>query len=749
MSINQEPKLVVILRWFIYAAAFVPLIIFSDYISPFHFGKVVVFRSLVELMAVIYILLVWKDRSYFPKINAIGLSFLSFALAFSVTTFTSIIPYSSLWGSLERMGGLVTFWHYFVYFIILTAVFRDEKDWMNLFKIMIGVGVLSAIYGFGQRTEIEFFVGSGGRLRIFGTIGNPALFAGYQIVCLFTALMMFFRSGNTSGWKTYYGLSFATMTVAVLMTAVRGSVLAIGIGFLVFALLYSSAYRSKKAKKLLLALVALLVVFVSLAMFLKNTDFVQNSGYLKRVTNFSLNDYTVQTRFWAWQAGFKGWKESFKTIVFGWGPENFNIPFSKHFNPKFFRGPGSETLFDRAHNMFVEVLVTMGLLGFLAYVSIFIVAIKNLWKKLNASKDEILYGVSLISLLIAYAIHNSFIFDTSANFLVFFSVLGFISFISWPKTQQTNKPSHKLKVNQGLWSLTAIALFVGVIIMIYYVNVQPSKANYTTTRAIVAGWANDFPGAMAKYEEAVSYNVPGKYEIRNRFAQYVLEKTGSGKLTPEYIDAIHKAITEVNKNVEENKVDYLPYLYIARLYIILGKDDPNSEYNDKSLEYSLKALDLAPDFVRTYYEIAQAYLNKKDLDNAAKYFKRATELNPEVGVSNWYWGIVEIERGNTNLGLEIVEKVINSEVYSPSPNDIGRLADIYIKKNDFGKVVWAYEMLVKSSPDNAQYKATLAVAYARIGKIDKAVEQAHEAAKLDPKFESEARSFVQQMGQQW
>ncbi len=731
----------------VYAAAFVPLIIFNDYISPFHFGKVVIFRSIVEAMVVLYLLLIWKEPAYRPRMTTISWAFLFFTAAFSITTFTSVIPYSSFWGSLERMGGLFTFWHYFVYFIILTSVFRTEKDWLNLFKVVIGVGVLSAFYGFGQRTNISFFVGSGGRDRIFGTIGNPALFAGYQILCAFLSLTLFFRE-NSSGWKKFYAGSFATMILAVFMTAVRGSIVGVGLGFLAFALLYTSAYRSKKAKKALLGLIGVLFLFVILALLLKDTSLVQNSGYLRRVTDFSPTNITVQTRIWAWEAGFKGWKENFKTMVFGWGPENFNIPFSKYFNPKFFRGPGSETLFDRAHNMFVEITVTMGLLGILSYLWIFISSFRVLWKKIH-DKETMIYGIGLIPLLIAYIIHNCFIFDTSANFLVFFTILGFISFLSLPKVHLDHKHHARPKVNQVLWVLTAIALVVGAIYMIYSVNVRQSQANYTSTRGIIAGWANDFPGAIAKYEEAVSYNVPGKYEIRHRFAQYVLEKTNSGKLTPEYVDAINKALVETKKNIEENKVDYLPYLYTSRLYIILGKDDPSSPYNDTALEYSLKALDLAPEFVRTYYEIGQAYLNKKDLDNASKYFKRAAELNPEVGLSYWYWGVVEIERGNTALGLEIVEKIISNGTYIPSSNDIGRLADLYMKQGNYSKIAWAYELLVKSSPENAQYRASLAVAYAKIGKVDEAVEQAREAARLDPKFETEAQSFIQSLGRQW
>ena len=742
----REPALAKIIRYFIYAVAFVPLIIFKDYISPFHFGKVVIFRSIVEVMIALFILLVWRDRSYLPKINTIGWAFLSFALAFSIATITSVIPYLSFWGSLERMGGVFTFWHYFAYFIILTSIFRKESDWINLFRLVIIIGVASAFYGFGQKTDWSWVVGSGGRSRIFGTIGNAALFAGYQIICAFLGLMLFFRKDNSLNWRMFYGSSSLIIFIAAFMTAVRGSLLAIGVGVLSFALLYSAAYRSKKARKVLLGLVAFFLLFVVSSLLMKDTSLVQSSGYLRRVTDFSLNNYTIQTRFWAWQAGINGWNETPKTILFGWGPENFNVPFSKYFNPKFFQGPGSETLFDRAHNMFVEILVTMGLLGLLAYLGIFASSFRVLWKKIH-ERETVLYGVGLIPLLIAYAIHNSFIFDTSANFIVFFTILGFISQLNQARPFEAKSAevrSHK--INKTAWSFSAIILLILSAITVYQINILSAVANYTTTRAIVAGWSKDFAGAIAKYKEALAYDTPGKYEYRNRLAQHVLEQTASGPISPEELEAIKFAISEEKKNIEENEMDYLPYLYAARLYVTLGKGDPVSEYNDQALELSLQALKISPTFVRAYYELGQAYLNKRDLGKAAEVFKKATELNPEVGLSAWYWGVVEMERGNTNLGLDIIEKTLSAKLYAPAEGDLAKLVNVYFEKGDFSKLVWIYEMLIKANPTNPQYRASLAVAYSRIGRLDDAAIQAKKAAELDPKFETEAKAFLQSIG---
>lgn len=756
----KERLLAKILKYFIYITAFVPLIIFSQFISPFHFGKVVVFRSLVEIMAVFYFILILKDRSYLPSRHPLLIIFALFTLVFGVSTSISVNPYLSFWGSLERMGGLWSFIHYLVYFIILISVFKTREDWLRLFKLAIFVGVLSAFYGFGQKTDIKFFIGSGQRARIFGTIGNAALFAGYQIVILFLALSLALSSPRpelgTKAWvpakyKGYLYTAALINTIAIFMTAVRGSILGVSVGFLLFAFLYTISSHSHTAKKILLSLIGLAVIFVGFAFAFKNSNFVKSSGYLTRLTDFSFQTLTVQTRFWAWRAGLTGWAETPKTILFGWGPENFNVPFSKHFNPKFFRGIGSETLFDRAHNQFVEILVTMGALAFLLYVAMFVFTCHLLWKRLVKTGSERAIGIGLISLIVAYIIHNSFIFDTSANFLVFFMVFGFITWLtratSSHKDTKDTRQAHNHKLTIGQQTLMLI-LLAGAIYLIYKTNILQSKANYATTRAITRSWAGDFNGALAKYKEALAYNIPGKYEFRHRYAQWVLEYTSGKKIGDKERTALEYAIEQVQKNVDENQQDYLPYLYISRSHITLGKENPKSPHNDEALKNSLKALEISPSFVRAYYEVAQAYLNKKDYVNTIKYFNRAAELNPDVGLTFWYLGATLIETGDIENGLKAVSRAADLG-YKFSESDILRLINLYIKIGDFNKIAALFEQLVSIKSNNPQYRASLAAAYVKIGKIDQAVEQARAAAKIDKSFEAEAKKFVESLGRQF
>jgi tetratricopeptide (TPR) repeat protein/O-antigen ligase len=755
----QEPSLARWLRWLVYASAAIPLIIFSQHLSPFHFGKVVVLRSLVEIMIPMYVLLIWQDRRYMPKSHPITWGLLAFTAAFTLTTITSVAPTQSFWGTLERMGGLWTFYHYIVFYLIAVSVMRARKDWQLLFDLMIAAGILSAIYGFLQRTNLSFIIGSGGRERIFGTIGNPALFAGYEIIIGYLALTLAFLSSTVGLRRRLYMTAGVIMLIAAAMPAVRGSLLAMVIATVLAALLYTSYYRSRKARFALLGMIGAVLVFFALALSLRGTpwgtSFIQHSSYLNRVTDFSPQTTTVQTRFWAWSAGFKGWSETPRTVLVGWGPENFNVPFSKYFNPKFFTGPGAETFFDRAHNMFVEVLTTMGLVGEVAYLSIFVALAMTLIRLIKKEGDTRLFAIGMSALAVAYVIHNTFIFDTSANFLAFFTVLAFVTHVSWrgiDAVPERSTAKASSIVPSALQMSTVGVIAVVMLVVIYATNIESSRANYALTRGIVAGWSGDFYSAVAKYREAIDADTFGRYEFRHRYVQYLLEVSGSNdiKKVPEFDQLVRSAIDDLKHNIDENPQDYLPYLYASRLYLTLGRDDSKSPDNQTALEYSRKALEISPTFVRTWYEVAQAYMNMKQYDQAFSAFEMAAELNPNVGLSYWYMAAVKYQQKQNKEALHYIDLAFQHD-YTPTEADSLKLVNLYVEAGDLKNVVKVYETLTKNYPTKAQYWASLAVAYAQSNRIQDAIDAVRTAISLNPndaEFVAQANAFLHQLGAQ-
>jgi tetratricopeptide (TPR) repeat protein len=744
-SMNLSQVYVKILRWGIFVSLFLPLVIFSQYLSPFHFGKMVVFRTLVEIMAVFYILLILVDARYRPKWTYLLITFSIFTGLYILTAIIGVNFYRSLWGTLERMGGIFSFLHFWVYFIILTSIIRIKEDWQRIFKISVFVGFLSILFAYGQRLQLgKFFVGWQHGERVIGTIGNPALFAGYLLFIFYLALLFLLKKKTPTKEKGFFVSVLIFGVPVLLMTAVRGAILSF-FGSLFLLALFFIFTSKKKVRIYLLIAVVIFSVLATGAWLSREESWVKSISWLDRLTSISMSTATVQTRLWSWNSAIQAWKEK---PVFGWGPENFSVLHMKYFDPRHFTHIGSETIWDRAHNVLLNALATMGVIGLLSYLSIFGVIFYILIKKFKRKKlGRVSFGV-LSVMLIAYLGQNLFIFDTFANYFMFFLVLGYINHLSLKKPSFAKATEGKEERRPSIF-LIAI-LLVLAIILAYQTNIKPAQANFACTRAILAGGGGNAQEALDKYQEALNYQSPqGSYEIRHKLATFLIRFTENQRQKNKDFDPslLYYAIKGVGKNIEKYPLDTIPYLYVGRMYILLIHKEP--EIAGEQAEMSIrKALELNRNNPRIWYELGQAQLSQGKNQESYQSFKKAAELNPRVAISWWFLGVTAYQVENYKEAVENIEKAIELgyNAYKNSISDLMRLVNIYEKVGNYQKVIEFYKLAIEERPEDAQLYASLAATYARMGSYDKAVETALKAAEIDPQFRDEAEKFIESLG---
>lgn len=730
-----------ILRWGIFISLFLPLVIFSQYLSPFHFGKVVIFRILVEIMAVFYISLIIADKNYRPKwtMILIGVSIFTFLYFFSGLVGNNF--YSSFWGTIERMGGIFNFLHYWVYFIILVSIIKTKIDWDKILKISVGVGFLSILFAYGQRLKLgNFFVGWQHGERVIGTIGNPALFAGYLLFILYLAILFLSRKTTPSTEKGLFAAVLILGVPVLLMTAVRGAIISFFGSLLLLALFFLFSQKSRRAKIFLLVAVLIFVIFSIVVWLGRNENWVKNNNLLQRITDISLESSTIQTRLWSWESAINGWKEK---PIFGWGPENFTFLHMKYFDSRHFTGLGSETIWDRAHNIIIEMLSTMGIVGLLSYIfiffSVFYILIKKFKQKQILDSD---FGI-IMAMLIAYIGQNLFIFDTFANYLLFFLILGYINRL------HLEDEVYQVPKKEPSVFLTAI-LLIFAIILIFQTGIKPVKANYACTRAILVGQKGEANNAFQYYKKALSYDSPQiNYDITHKLATFAIQLIEAQKKNKKTIDVslAHYAIEAVKKNIERFPLDTTPYLYVGRMYILLIDEEADTA-GKLAEEFIGKALNLNKKNPRIWYELGQAQLSLDKYEEAYTSFNEALNLNPQVALSYWFLGMTAFETGQYNSSryqeaVQLVEKAIAMGYdYKSSINDLMRLVQIYNKVGNYSKIVEVYKIAILKQPNNAQIHASLATAYAKIGDYENAKKEALKSAEIDPDFKSDAEKFI-------
>src|SRR3989339_157097 len=277
------------------AAMFLPLVFWRDTFSPFHFTKVMLFRLLVEILFLLWVVLALADKRFRPKVNLIFVLVNVWFLAYLITGLLGVDFARSFWGTLERVDGFILQLHFWMFFIVLVSVFRSKEDWLKLLRLSIVASFFSSLYALGQKADISFFLGAG-RERGFGTLGNPALFAGYTLFNFFWALYFILKKDTDSAWRKILIFMAALQFVTIFMTAVRGAIIALLFGLALLSGFYVFLSRNKKLRLAALGVLALIVVASFSFYFARNTEVIQNNAFLKRVTDISLSAQTVQTR---------------------------------------------------------------------------------------------------------------------------------------------------------------------------------------------------------------------------------------------------------------------------------------------------------------------------------------------------------------------------------------------------------------------------------------------------------------------
>ena len=751
---NLSKAYFIIIRGCIYVIIFLPLLIWGNFLFPFQFFKVIVFRILVEIMLVIFILLILSDARWRPRWNFLATALSIFVGLYFLSSLAGINFYKSFWGSLERMGGFYTFLHYFIFFIISVSIFKKKEDWLNLLKLSIIAGFFSALYAFGQKIGLDVL--ESGRLRVVGTIGNPALFAGYMIFNSFFALLFFLQVNISKKSRIFWGLAFLMCALALFLTAVRGSILGFIFGLIVFFSLYSLLFKKGFLRKTVIV-AGLIVIIASLGIwFSQDTCFIQGNPYLRRLTDISLKTETLQTRFWAWQAAWHEWQKRF---WLGWGPENFDILYAKHFNPLFFKGPGTEVLWDRPHNVFLEIGVTMGVFALLAYFSLFVIVFYFCFKRYReVSRFESLEHLLLIGLptiLGIYLIHSFFIFDVFSTFLSFFLVLGCIQFffISQKEKIVISKKFHKKSNSFLIIFLISIATLV-----IYCSNLKPLLANRTAAKAKAATQVDQLDTSLNLYQKVLDYNTFVNFEARKELAESIINIALNKNQQPENLkQAFDLSAREIKKNIDENPLDPVSYLYLGRLYNVSKINLASPVISlDEIQVYLKKAIRLSPTRQQIYYELGHAMLFEKDYQQAISFYQKALGLNPKVAISSWYLGVAYAEEGDLETGISLIEKAIEMDfLYYKNFDTIMKLVEIYNKAEKYKRVEEFYQgalSYIRKHPDQfspsqkAQVYASLAATYKVLGNGEKAIFYAQKAAETDPKgFSQEASEFIKSL----
>ncbi len=707
-----------IIRWGTYLILFTPLVISRSSFFPFVTPKTIYFRVLAEIIFAAFLILAIYFPQYRPKFNVLSVSIFIFVGVIILTSFLGINFERSFWSTYERMTGIFTFFHLLAFFVILSSVFKKREDWDKILSVSIIVGVLLCLY----------VLTAGGReisSRGGGTIGNTSFMAAYLLFDIFFALILFFGK-KTSGWRTFSGLSLFLLISVLLTSTARGAIISFLGGMVLFLLGYLVLSEKKQLKKTGIFLL-LFLVFLGVILLIYQPSFVRNT------IKTTLRE--MKSRFVVWE---KAWKGFLERPIFGWGPENFNVVFTKFFNSCIFLSEyGGEIWFDRAHNIILDTLVTTGIVGLLSYLLIFAVSIFGLLRVYLKEKEDIFSFLGMMVLFIVYFFQNLLVFDMISSYTVFFLSLGFVSFLIEKEETSSVQFSEK-PFNSFLISLILIL----TCLLLYFGNIQPANSAVNTVKVILPSY--NLEEVMGFFKKSLNTFME-RYEVREQFSLRVYKAGFEQKESEEILSsAFELAEEQMEESIRKNPLDFRPHLFFGKLYFSDYYFSHNEEkliLAEKILE---KAIELSPTNQQGYWYLGEVKRAEDEHQAALDLFEKAIDLEPRLGRSHWYLSVLYKMKGEYEKALEKTKDAQAAGYnWKRNLNELKSVAEIYDILGDDLSLVALYEEALQIYPQEAELWANLAASYANLGEIDKAKEAAKKVIEINPDLAPGVKQFLE------
>ncbi len=765
--------------------AITPFLMTKSLYFPYVSGKVYVFRLLVMLAFFFWVWLMLKEKEH-PSTslgtsrpnfkNLLVIAVILFFLAQVLVSFFGVDSALSFFSTIERGDGVLQYGFWVLYFLMLISVLRSKKDWQIFLGAFLMIAFLISLYSWFNYQK---------QSNLYGIFGNPAYLGSFLIFAIgFTAIIFQERTSHYSakagdtgqarldsarqarrvslGKKhfPYFNLIFFPLILffilTLIFTQIRGAYAGLAGGLGLFILL-TILFLRKEKKKLIICLILFSIIgliSVGLIFAYKESQFVKNYRILRRIAEVSQPWETpsVKLRILTWQIAVKSFQDK---PIFGWGPENFQSAFNKHYN---YQIGLEQPWFDRTHNQPLEILATGGIVLFSFYLFWLGVVIYLIFK---ISREKKTLSFILISIFLAYFLQGLFLFDILPTYLGLFPFLGFLVFqynsiyrvkkeepfdalrqSSGQAAQGKQKKKNNFNNRTPLYILIPTACLV--LFVIYTTSFIPYRANALALKCYAYTENGIYRGIKSLLEQSYAIKSPYTFwEVRKRtgwqFAN-IFEYSLNSITNPDDVrslEEIYDFITpELERFVENKPYDPQIYYVLGRMYRLgfekLGKEDLDKAENvlKKSLNYSQYRIEYFNELARVL--ILQGKFEEAE-DLIRDYTKRIGSDYPFSYVTLGHLYFVE-EKYDLAMPEYQKAKEKGYEFWRNS-EEYNRYLLTAEKLGDYQKIVEICQEYLENRGPNADTFFNLAIAYRELKDFQKAEEFFLKALEINSELE--------------
>jgi O-antigen ligase len=643
------------------ASLLTPLLAFPEtFHYPFVVPKVVFFRTVVLLLVGVYSWqLLFDPARHRPRATVVSCALLAYWVSLLTATLFSVDLHRSLWDTHERMLGLFTLTHYFLFFLVLSRGALRWEQWRALFRWFLLVGSVVVAVGLWQHlVDPEFLLNNGP--RVVATLGNANYLSHFGLFLLGLGALLAVTETRVA-WKLWGGAGSALGGLGILLGQSRAALGALAAGTLCVAILGSSRVRRGSATRLALwSLLGTLGLLAGLAIVFRGHEVVRALPGIGRFAELGLA-HTLRGRIWGMSVVL--WREH---PLVGWGLNTFSVAFNRHHPAEALRYGWAETWHDSMHNFYLETLVTSGVLGLAAVAAVYGALLWSVWRAPRSSSPSEWWRVLLTGIFVAHLANIMFSFENVTSLLAVFLLFAFVDSLAEPPEAAEGKEPRDPPRRSRAWRrpLPVLALAAAGL-AIHWGNVEVLRANRLLDRLVRRMAQGASPAELrGLVDEASRTRSPHLRDFRLQFAASTYQVLAMQRRSDRAAEVFALAYEEIGRYTHTKPVDVRPYLVRAQLaqtgYRLTRRTSLLGEATDALQE----ALRLSPRRQQLEYELANVLLLQGRTSEAARALRRAIEHDPMLrdswkrlhqlyGMYGWRAQQEELERNAKKHGIDL------------------------------------------------------------------------------------------------
>ncbi|MFA6995098.1 MAG: O-antigen ligase family protein [Patescibacteria group bacterium] len=753
-----------ILQGGLIASLLIVFFVFKDLLFPYITSKQLSFNVLMEFLLAIWLVFIMRFPEYRPKKSYVTWGLFAYFAAILASCAVSVNFTLSFWGNAERMLGFFHLIHFLIFYLILITVFRSWAEWRTLLLSSVVVSIFVS------------YIGLKGP-EAYSTIGNTAYVSGYLIFNIFFSLILWLRSEH-KGWRWLYAPGVLIMLLEFWSCHTSGAIIGLFASILLLFLLLGLTHKNKTLRRSALIIFIVAIIGV-VGIFSQNQSAWFQQSFLRNLTT---EKATFQTRLISW----KGALADFKYHPWlGTGFGNYAIIFDAHFNSSFFNYSTSDTYFDRAHNNLIDITSTTGLVGLIAYLSIFAAVIYYLVKKFKTNGGYVgtddavsrknLEIIFIIALLAAYFIQNLAVFDSLVTYIGLMIILGFIYWLTVGQATSeeddesdnsiSSKKSFLNLTSNWEWTVLVILLLLAYIFTSAY-NLKPWRMFQETIQGYSEIINGNFPAGFIAYQAAL-VDTPLDHDARVTLVNLLTSNQQILKSLTEASAAtdLNYVISLAEKNVAAGPRDSLGQMQLAQILDAAARFYSSDltkfkNYSDQALQALERSIAASPGRAPIYFIKAQMLLvrsqvlsaNGENTDalntEALNVTKYAISLNPKY--SEGYCRLAQFHsflKDEINTWPPLTTCLdLGGVVYVNSASILANGLNHYANIKDYAHALMLAERLASLSGEDPQIWINLARLYFLSGENSKAEAAAQKAISMDKTLSQAWTDFKQKFG---